>query len=535
MTPLALLAGALLAPPPAPNPVPGDWPAFLGPHGTGVSEETGLRTALPDAAARLAWTAEIGEGYSAPAVVTIPGPGGGATRAVLTHRREGRREVLARRDLDTGEVVWESAAETAFRDPYGYNGGPRASPLAVTHGDNGPGGDDGPDGNGGGSVFTLGTAGRAACTDLRTGEEVWSRDFGAELDIPRWFFGVGGSPVLFQNEGGAPLVIFAPGGQPNRGIVAVNPATGATVWEAVGEATWDGVPVPPEQGGDGPYDWTGAEQIVSYSTPVVATIRGEPHLLCLVRQGLASLDPRTGAERFRYWFRSPKHESVNAARPVVVGDRILLCASYGVGSVLLEVNAKGDGVTEIWRRPDVLDCHWSTPAIHDGLIYGFAGRHEREGELQCVDLATGQLKWSATGREAAGAVTFSRAGGYVNAAGEPVPVPDFGRGSCLLTPRIGPEDGGGERHVMDPRRARHAVRRDALRGGVSRAQPHDGPGDRLSGVAGAGAGARPAAARGRGDADGVGFAGVIDQPEASARAHGRSPRTCADRCAAGPR
>ncbi|MFH5806402.1 PQQ-binding-like beta-propeller repeat protein [Alienimonas sp. DA493] len=430
MPPFVLLACALAAPDPVPAPAPTDWPAFLGPAGTGVSEETGLRPALPNAAAALQWTAEIGEGYSAPAVVTVRRGDDDGTPSVLTHRRVGRREVLVRRDLETGETLWESAAPTAFRDPYGYNGGPRASPLVVLN-----------DGGDGGSVLTLGAAGRTACTDLVTGEERWSRDFHAELNIPRWFFGVGGSPVLYENPNGGALAIFAPGGQPNAGIVAVDPLTGETVWTAVGKDTWDGVPVPPEQGGEGPYEWTGEEQVVSYSTPLLATIHGEPHLLCLVRQGLVSLDPRTGEPRFAYWFRSPKYESVNAARPVVIGDRILLAATYRAGSVLLQVNAAGDGVTEAWRKPDLLDCHWSTPVVHDGLIYGFAGRHEREAELQCVDLETGELKWSANGRDAAGPLRFSReAGGYVDAAGERAPVPDFGRGSCLLAPRVG--DGG---------------------------------------------------------------------------------------------
>ena len=405
--PAALAALLFAAAPPA-----GDWPAFLGPAGTGVTGEAGLAPAVPDAAARLAWTAEIGEGYSAPAIVA---------NAVLTHRRVGREEVLARRDAATGAVVWRAPAPTAFRDPYGYNGGPRASPLVA-----------------GNRVYTLGAAGRAACTDLETGEELWARDFRAELDVPRWFFGVGGSPVLYDaaTRGGRDLVVFCPGGQPDSGVVAVDPATGGTVWSAVGKSTWDGA-----ETGRGKYAWTGEEQVVSYSTPTLAVIRGEPHLLCLVRQGLVSLDPRTGTERFRYWFRSRKYESVNAVRPVVAGDRVLLCAAYELGSVLLQVNAAGDAVTEVWREPRVLGCHWSTPVIHEGLIYGFAGRHETEGELQCVDLGTGKLQWKADGRAAAGPVTFDRtAGVYRDAAGTPVPSPDFGRGSCALAPNAG--DGG---------------------------------------------------------------------------------------------
>ena len=422
--PLALAAG-LLAPgdPTNGDPTAGDWPGFLGPNGDGTTAAAGLAPAVPDAAAALAWTAKVGEGYSAPAVVEVK-TGGDPGGAVLTHRRVGRREVLARRDAATGETIWETAAPTAFRDPYGYNGGPRASPLVVR--------DDR-----GGRVYTLGAAGRAACMGLETGEELWARDFRAELDVPRWFFGVGGSPVYYDGDGGGrAAVVFAPGGQPDAGLVACDPATGETLWTAVGKSTWDGA-----ETGRGPYAWTGEEQVVSYSTPTLATVRGEPMLFFLARQGLVGLDPRTGRGRFRYWFRSRTYESVNAVRPVVVGDRVLICATYGVGAALLEVNTAGDGVSEVWRNPRVLNCHWSTPVVHDGLAYGFAGRHETGGALECVDLATGELKWSADGRGEAGKITFDRAAGtYRDAAGDPVPWPDFGRGSCALAPRAG--DGG---------------------------------------------------------------------------------------------
>ncbi|MEM9703013.1 MAG: PQQ-binding-like beta-propeller repeat protein [Planctomycetota bacterium] len=227
-----LLACSLLSPGSGPAVEPdavGDWPTFLGPSGDGIAAAKTLKTAVPDAASVLAWTEEIGEGYSAPVVVTLKGSDEEEPRRVLfSHRREGRQETLTRRDLATGKTEWTVAAPTAFRDPYGYNGGPRASPLAVPN----AAGD-------GGFVYTLGAAGRASCVDIKTGEERWSRDFNAELNIPRWFFGVGGSPVLFEpqttaNPRGEPLVIFAPGGQPNAGVVAVKPDTGETVWEAVG-------------------------------------------------------------------------------------------------------------------------------------------------------------------------------------------------------------------------------------------------------------------------------------------------------------
>ena len=389
----------------------GDWPAFLGPHGTGVSGETGLLDELPPGGPPVLWRKETGVGYAAPSVLGD---------AVILHHRVGGDEVVSRYDAATGDVVWEQRAATNFRDPFGYNGGPRATPLIVR-------GDD-PDA-GDARVVTLGAAGRLSCHALDTGASRWTRDLKAEFDIPPWFFGMGGSPVHLPTADGRPdRVAVMVGGQPDAGVVAFDLGTGKEAWRAVGKATWDGV-----ETGDGPYRWTGEEQVVSYSTPTLATIHGEPHLLCLTRQGLVSLDPATGTERFAHWFRSPKRESVNAAKPVVVGDRVLICAAYDVGSELLRVRPDGRGVDVVWKRPDALACHWSTPIVTGGHAHGFSGRNEGQGELHRVRLSDGELVWTATGRETAGDVRFDRAArGFVDAAGDRVPWPDFGRGSLIL-------------------------------------------------------------------------------------------------------
>src|SRR5690606_12615556 len=151
-------------------------------------------------------------------------------------------------------------------------------------------------------------------------------------------------------------------------------ATGTTLWEAVGRQTWDGCPTgwpSPET-----YEWSGEEMVVSYSSPIAATIHRERHLLCLMRQGLVSLDPATGKERFHHWFMSRTHDSVNAARPVVVDDTILLSAAYRVGSALLRVKPDGTSYEVVWEDRRNLHSHWTTPIYVDGHYYGFHGRHE---------------------------------------------------------------------------------------------------------------------------------------------------------------
>lgn len=381
-------------------PVPvGDWPQFLGPHGNGVADEKGLADTWPETGPPVVWTKEIGVGYSAPSV---------QGDRLVVHHRVGDEEVLECLDPATGKSRWKHSYPTNFRDPYGYNGGPRCTPLLA-----------------GGRCYTYGAAGTLCCVELATGKELWRREISKDFKIPDWFFGVGCSPVLYGD-----LLIALVGGQPDYGVVAFDAKTGDTVWHAVGKPTWDGAFM---SAGGPKYEWTGDEMLVSYSSPLIASIGGEHHLLALMRQGLVSLDPTDGRERFHYWFRSGVHESVNAARPVVVGDEVLLTAAYRTGAAL--VKAKPDACEEVWRDRSNLECHWSTPIVADGYAYGFSGRHENEATLRCIELATGKFVWEADGAgPVADQVRQDPAGrGYVKKSdGTPAPWPFFGRGSMIL-------------------------------------------------------------------------------------------------------
>lgn len=383
-----------------------DWPWFLGPDHTGVSSESDLLLKWPEQGPEFVWGKRVGTGYSAPSVR--------GNRLVL-HHRQGDREVTQCLNVVNGEQIWSYATPSDFKDPYGYNNGPRCSPVLSED-----------------RCYTLGAAGHLACVSLKTGKRIWRRDLAEEYQIPQAFFGVGCSPIL---EGDKLIVLV--GGQMNAGVVAFDASTGNTRWKGVGKETWHGVETPKR----GPYRWTGDEQLVSYSSPIAATINGKRHVLCLMRQGLVSLDPETGNERFKYWFRPNVHESVNAARPVVIGDQILLSAAYRLGSVLLKVNATGDGVTETWKSDENLLAHWSTPIVVEGYAYGFSGRHQSEGELRCIDLTDGSVKWSTDGYDTARLGKIGRKTDrvegklvqtYVEAeTGKEVPYPMFGRGSKI--------------------------------------------------------------------------------------------------------
>ncbi len=358
---LTILLPVLTTSLPAQNNPGDDWPQFLGPRANGTSAETGLLDKWPDTGPPPLWKKSIGTGYGAPSVL--------GNRLVF-HHRIGDEEIVECLDAADGHSLWRFSSPSHFEDPYGYNNGPRCTPLLTSN-----------------LCFAFGAEGKLTCLELPTGKKVWQRDTATKFNVPSAFFGVGSTPILECD-----LLLVMVGGQPDSGVVAFDPATGKTVWESVGQKNWDGVPMtgwPGEQ----TVKWQSWDKQASYSTPVAATIHGKRQVLCLTRQGLVSLDPKTGAVNFSFWFRSRVNDSVNAMSPVVVDDMIFISAAYyKIGSVLLRVNPDNKGVTEVWRGTS-LELHWSTPIYESGYLYAFSGRNEPDARLRCVEFQTGKLMW----------------------------------------------------------------------------------------------------------------------------------------------
>jgi outer membrane protein assembly factor BamB len=382
-----------------------DWPRFLGPTANNISTETGLLDRWPTNGPPLLWDKAVGTGYSAPSV---------RGDVLVLHHRVKDDEIVEALDAARGKSIWRYSYSSRFVDPYGYNNGPRCTPLLTSN-----------------RCYTFGAEGKLLCLELQTGKLVWQRDTSKGWEVPEAFFGVGSTPLL---EGDKLIVMV--GGQPNAGVVALAAATGKTLWENVGKTNWNGV-VTIGWRTENPYAWTGVEKSASYSTPVAAMIHGQRHLLCLMRQGLVSLNPTNGAVNFSRWFQSLVNDSVNAMCPVVQDDLVLISgAYYRVGAVLLRVKPDGKSFDEVWRiprhpmardpetkawAPTVLEIHWNTPVLLDGYLYAFSGRNEPDATFRCVEFKTGKLMWS---RDESWPGHPPR--------GERAQPPVYGRGSAIL-------------------------------------------------------------------------------------------------------
>lgn len=323
----------------APAAVTNDWTSFLGPSHNAVSSETPLRRDLPPP---LVWELGKGSGYASPVVAN--------GRLVFIHRI-GNEEVVECLQADTGARRWRFRYETSYEDRYGYNNGPRSSPVVAR-----------------GRVFTLGAQAKLHCLSLETGELIWRRDFEADYGVTQEFFGTASTPLA---EGD--LLVVNVGGPRGACVVGFEADSGQEVWRA---GDW------------GP----------SYASPIPATVHGRRRVFVLAggessppAGGLLSIDPTSGDVDFTMPHRSRTYESVNASCPVVFGNKVFISASYRTGGTLVEV-LPDFSHRIVWQIPD-FGLHFNTPIYRDGYLYGFDGRNQGDASLACVDCATGQIVW----------------------------------------------------------------------------------------------------------------------------------------------
>jgi outer membrane protein assembly factor BamB len=331
-----------------PKPLPAgavthDWRTLLGPTHNGVSTETKLSRTLPPP---LVWECPKGTGYSSPAVTE--------RHLVFLHRVRDE-EIVECLHPETAARHWQFRYATAFEDRYGYNNGPRSSPVIA-----------------GDRVYAIGAEGMLHCLDLESGRVVWKQDLRVAYKVRQDFFGTGSTPLVEES-----LLIVNVGGPGGPSVVAFDRQTGREVWRA------------------------GTKWGASYASPVPAVVRGRRRVFVFAggeseppAGGLMSIDPSNGRVDFEFPWRSRTRESVNASCPVVFDDKVFISASYRTGSALVEVRADFSHRV-VWTTQDV-GLHFSTAIYRDGYLYGFDGRNEPDASLACVDASNGTVVWRET-------------------------------------------------------------------------------------------------------------------------------------------
>jgi outer membrane protein assembly factor BamB len=330
-----------------------DWPQFLGPTRDGIYPGNDVASSWPKDGPPLIWQKNVGQGFSGPAVAS--------GRVVMFHRLADK-ETVECLDSNSGKPIWSFDYPTKYRDDFGFDEGPRATPAIAD-----------------GRVYTYGAEGMLHCIDFERGSMIWSKNVKAEARAAKGFFGIACSPLV---EGDA--VLLNAGGRDGAGIIAFDKKDGKVLWKATNDEA-------------------------SYSSPTAATVNGKRFAFVLTRANLVALDPATGSVFFQYPFRPPINASVTAATPLVIGDSVFISASYDTGAALLKI--KEAGFEKFWSSEDAISCHYATCVHHKGFLYGIHGRtdpgFEPPASLRCIEFATGKVRWQ---KENFGAAVLTLAG-----------------------------------------------------------------------------------------------------------------------------
>jgi len=319
---ICLTSSASLQAQPAPSE---HWPYWLGPDGTGISPGTGW-----SAGGKELWSREVGLGYSA--VVIDAG-----RLFTLGFDEATGLDTLFCMDPSTGEVLWAHTNPAEIRNNF-HGGGTLTTPTI--------------DGD---HVYITNRVGQTRCLEVDDGTLVWERDYTDELELEVIFHGFTGSPLVQSDA-----LVLGMGGT----LIKVDKTDGALIWKT-------------SDHGDG-----------SHAAPVpieLAGVDGSPGQSCIAYfsgSGMVLVDAATGRELSFFPWKA-KDGGVNAAAPIVMGQRLFLTSAYGMGCALLDYSTAEPQI--VWQnkrmRNKVSGC-----LLFEDHLYGFD-----ESMLKCLDLEGNEL------------------------------------------------------------------------------------------------------------------------------------------------
>ena len=300
-----------------------DWYRWRGPDLNGISKETGWQAKWPAEGPKKLWKASVGTGFASFSV---------SDGRVYTMGNTNDTDVTYCLDARTGQVVWHHSYPCAL-DPKNFEGGPCATPTVAD-----------------GRIYTFSRKADLFCLDAAKGTVIWSKNLNRELGlgIPTW-----GASSSGLAEGD--LVVFNLG----SAGVALDRKSGKVVW-------------------------TSEKSAGGYSTPVPLAVGADRCLAIFGRESLVAVKAATGQEVWSYPWKTSY--DVNAADPIVAGDKLFISSGYNRGATLLKLG--GPTPEKVWENKNMRN-HFNTCVLWQGHLYG-----PDDSGLRCLAFDTGELKWT---------------------------------------------------------------------------------------------------------------------------------------------
>ena len=315
-----------------------DWPQWRGLNRDGVWAETGLAETFPADGLKIRWRAPVGVGFSSPVVAQ------GRVYVTDSHLEKPKaRERVLCFDAATGAIVWTFSHDVNFPDwafTPGQEKGPNSTPIVRD-----------------GKLYVLGSLGHLFCFEAEKGGVLWQRDLAQEYKFEETQT-TASSPLI---DGDLLIILLGMWGDtPDECVLALDKNTGKEKWRAI-------------------------KEIAAHSSPVIITAGGVRQLIVWNPKAVTSLDPATGAVRWREPYVTSL--DVVVSTPVFAKNRLL------AGGQMWQLDADKPAATVLWPL-DAKPVKRVLSATSTALLLGdLVFSAKTSGELVCLDAATGAQVW----------------------------------------------------------------------------------------------------------------------------------------------
>jgi outer membrane protein assembly factor BamB len=323
---------------------PFDFPQFLGPQRNSTLDGIRIEPTWTERPPKLVWKQPIGAGWSS--FSTVNG-------FAVTMEQRGDQELATCYEVGTGRLRWASPI-TARHETVLGGIGPRSTPTIDE-----------------GRVYVLGATGVFRCLRGDDGTELWRhdlvREFGGqpETDGQGVAWGRSGSPLVVDRS------VIVPVGGPADGeqvtLVAYDKHTGGEIWR-------------------------GGEYQVSYSSPVFATLAGQPQIVYVAQDWVCGLSADDGTMLWNHAWPGPSTAQANVSQAIPIdGQRVLLSKGYGHGAELIRLERSSSNVWQVhseWRQSTLMKTKFSNVVAFGDFVYGL-----NDVRLECADWRTGKRQW----------------------------------------------------------------------------------------------------------------------------------------------
>jgi outer membrane protein assembly factor BamB len=335
----------------------GSWPQFRGVARDGIAPASNFATRWPGGRPPELWSAEVGEGYAGPAIA-------GGRVFLMDYDRKAKKDALRCLSLADGREIWRFTYPVNIKRNHGMT---RTVPAIAD-----------------GRVVAIGPKCHVVCCDAQTGELRWTRDLVQEFGamVPEWY--AGQCPLIDGDQ-----VVLAPGG-PEALLVALRLDDGEVIWRTPNAKGWK----------------------MTHSSIMPAEFGGRRQYIYCANKGVVGVSADEG--RLLWETADWKISIATVPSPCVVDEnRVFLSGGYNAGSMMLQLEAIGGGLSArpLFRlQADIFGATQHSPILHQNHIYGIRA----DGRLVCLAL-DGRVAWESGASETFGLGPMLLAGDWIYA------------------------------------------------------------------------------------------------------------------------